>query len=408
MEVLVYGFSRRPGELPEIMNVGAGSLRLKFRGLSALPAFLGFDAVILPFDTYQPWMEGEVDPRRQAELHLRARVELLRAAGSGATVGFVYEDCFTHYTELADLEVHSLGTMVLADLGLSPAPLPGPEDRFQVLAPAFDRYLERFGIAESFLEIRRPCPGLHTLCRTGARQITGVAAPEGDGRILFLPGDPRNRFLEFFTALGGALQRFRDGEEAEVNGDEYVSAGELELRRSRNGMLRSLATIESRLDAYRRRRRWLALLSVNPQRRVPEWFAAFLGLEVRPAGESGIFLIPGSAGEGAAPLAILGVATSSACDTLLSLQATRNDLPRRDGETAGPPAILLLATGPGARRAGAPVSGGCRLAEKARKAGVLLLSPERLLRFLDEEGCSGRTGLQELIRRLSAASTDPS
>jgi hypothetical protein len=358
------------------MNVGVGSLRLRFRGLSESPTFTGHGAVFLPFDTYHLWTAGEADPRRHAELHLRARLELGRAAAAGATIGFVYEDCFAHYTDPGDLEIQSLGAMVLGELGLTPAPLPGPEDRFEVLAPAFSVYLRRFGIAESFLRPRDVRGGLHPLCRTGERQLTGVAVPQGKGNVLFLPGDPRNRFLEFFTSLGEAVQHYRSQEE----GISYVFEEEQELLERRNEALLDLERIENRLDLYRRRRRLLELIPANPQRRLPEWFVTFMGIGVRAAREEGVFLLAdGEPGPGPAQ-AILAVSAGSGSDALLALQASRAALTATSALSPEAPAILYLAT-----EECSPEGAASRtdLRQEGKRSGLLLLRPEDLLRFLD-------------------------
>ncbi len=377
MDVLVYGFARAPGALPEIMNVGAGTLRLRFRGLSEAPSFTGHDAVLLPFDAYLPWREGGEGERRLTELHLRAQMEVRRAAAAGVSVGFLYEDAFAHDLSSEDLVRLSLGGMVLEGLGLEAAPLPGPVDRMQVLAPAFASFLRRFGVAESYLEARRPVPGLHPLCRTPARQLTGVALQEGKGSILFLPGDPRHRFLEFFTSLGQALAHEREGLSS---GTDFLFTEERELLAERERTRSRLAGIEMRLDQFRRRRRLLALVAANLERRLPEWFATFLGLELVPAGEAGVFFLEEP------PRALLGATASYAGDALLGLEEIRDELVASERLEAGRPTLLFLAAGATQEPpAGAGSETPFDLAAESARAGIHLFAPDDLLRLIDRE-----------------------
>jgi len=204
----VYGFARGPGLLPEIMNVGVGSLRLRFRGLAEQPVFTGHDAVLLPFDTYQDWLPG-LSADGEPLLHDRARAEIRRATVAGVTVGFLYEDCFAHWHSPEDLGRHSLGAQFLAELGLVATPLPGPTDDLEALVPCFAEYLRRFGVTESRFEARDSDVRLLPLVRTSEGDLTGVAGRTGSGDLLFLPGDPGRRFLEFFVALGAALRGWR-------------------------------------------------------------------------------------------------------------------------------------------------------------------------------------------------------
>lgn len=192
------------------MNVGVGTLRLRFRGLAEQPVFTGQGAVLLPFDTYQDWLPG-LDADGEERLHRRARAEVQRALAAGVTVGFLYEDCFAHWPEPGDLGRHSLGAQLLAECGLAAVPLAGPTDGLEPLVPCFAEYLRRFGVAESGFEVRDAEASLQPLARTAAGELTAVAGRAGVGELLFLPGDPGPRFLEFFAALGSALEGWRAG-----------------------------------------------------------------------------------------------------------------------------------------------------------------------------------------------------
>jgi hypothetical protein len=209
MDVLVYGFARGPGRLPEIMNVSIGGTRLRFRALSESPCFTGHDAVVLPFDTFSAWMDGAPGDAALSRLHLRARLEVLRAASAGVILAFLYEDCFAHFTDDASLLNHSLGAMVLADLGLAAARLSGPEDALEALEPCFAAWLRRFGLTESHFEPLGAVNATRPICRTTEGLIAGLAAREGSGQVLFLPAEPPGRFLEFFADLGTALACYR-------------------------------------------------------------------------------------------------------------------------------------------------------------------------------------------------------
>ena len=190
------------------MNVGVGSLHFRFRGLAEQPVFTGHDVVLLPFDTYQDWLPG-LSADAEPLLHGRARAEIHRAAAAGVTVGFLYEDCFAHWHSPEDLERHSLGAQLLSELGLVAAPLSGPTDGLEALVPCFADYLRRFGVAESCFERRDAGVPVQALARTAEGDLAGLAGRSGPGDLLFLPGDPGPRFLEFFAALGAALQAWR-------------------------------------------------------------------------------------------------------------------------------------------------------------------------------------------------------
>ena len=267
MDVLVYGFSRGPGQLPDVMNVARDSLRLKFRALTAWPDFSACDAVILPLDTYSSWQETEAaDPRLDGVL-VRAAVALRHAAARGAAVAFVYEDLFAHHQGADERPARSLGGMLLEELGLSRRRLPVPEDRQEVLAPAFADHLGRFGLCESYLETRHCRRPVEPLCRTGERHLTGLTVREGEGSLALLPGYPRHRPLDFFTSLGAALGKFRGGGPGD---DACLFTEERRLQGRRREVLRQLEGVDRRLAFYRRCRDLLAAAPVSPTRQVPE------------------------------------------------------------------------------------------------------------------------------------------
>ena len=403
IDLLVYGFSRKPGALPEIMNVGVGGLRMKFRGLAEEPCFTGHDAVILPFDTYYSWMEGGDRNHLLSDIHLRTRVEVLRAAAAGVTVGFLYEDCFAHFADPGDLLQRSLGAMTLNGLGLSPVPLPAPEDDLEVLASPFECYLRRFGICESYLKATRRLARLHPICRTSAHQLTGVAAEEGKGRILFLPGDPRNRFLEFFTVLGEALHRFQCGK---VAGTSFIFAAERALLAEREMIAEQSRQNERRLDTFRRRRELLALVAADPDRFLPEWFSTFLGLELQVTTEAGCYHLLAGAGRSPPPSALVAVAIRSAGDALVALQEIRA---QQVGNASLPAdaAIFLYLTDEALHdtTAGSPLA--FDLEGAAHEVGIGLLRPVDLFRLLDESNRHGRPVALADLQRVAGLRPSP-
>ncbi|MFQ5718382.1 MAG: hypothetical protein ACE5IK_02425 [Acidobacteriota bacterium] len=383
IDLLVYGFSRQPGALPEIMNVGVGGLRIRFRGLAEDPSFTGHDAVVMPFDTYHPWMDGTEGISCMSAVLLRTRLELLRAAEAGVNIGFLYEDCFAHFTDPEELQQMSLGAMTLSGLGLRPERLPAPEDDLDVLAAPFDDYLRRFGIAESYFESDHPAPRLHPLCRTSDHRITGVAADEGAGRILFLPGDPRNRFLDFFTSLGGALGQFGHPEAA---AGAYVFASERQLLAQQARVIEQQEHLDQRLDRFRRRREMLALVSADPDRFLPEWFATFLDLELQPTDEPGCFhwaAPPGSAGA----RALVAVAVRSAADALIAVGEIRDEQFRSGVLAPEAPAFLYLTEESlvASRNGAGDLSGTFDLSGEAGSMDVHLLRAADLFGLLDEK-----------------------
>jgi hypothetical protein len=387
MEVLVYGFARGPGQLPEVMNVGRGPLHLKFRALSESPSFDGFDAVVLPFDTYHPWDRDGAGAGCLTELHVRAGVAVRRAVTAGAAVVFLYQDFFAHYPEPGELAARSLGGMVLADLSLSACALPGPEDGMQALAPAFEPFLRRFGMSESYLEVQASHGELQPLCRTRDRLLTGVAAREGRGVLLLLPGEPRCRALEFFTSLGQALAEFRAGGGRTA---DYLFAAERMLLQEGKEARQRLRKVEDGLARFSRCRDLLAVAPANPARRLPEWFATFLRMKLSPADEEEMFVFVSSRGGVAGRLALGG---DQPADILLALSACRGEVP----------AILYLHDG---MPRGAE---GESLRAQAREAGITLLEPADLLAVVEENdgaGTGNRLVPQALVRAAVRRSAD--
>lgn len=385
------------------MNVGVGELRMKFRGLTEEPCFTGHDAVMLPFDTYYPWMEGGEHGPLLTDIHLRARVEVLRAAAAGVTVCFLYEDCFAHFTDPEELRRGSLGAMILGGLGLSPVPLLAPEDDLEVLAPQFSFYLRRFGIAESYLEAERPSVRLHPLCRTPAHLLTGVAADEGAGRILFLPGDPRNRFLEFFSVLGSALERFCLGKSST---GQYIFAAEHALLVKRAVIAAQHQQNQLRLDTFQRRRELLTLVAADPDRFLPEWFSTFLDIEWQPTTEAGCFHLSGGHRHDPAAAALMAVAVRSAGDALVALQEIRAQQVA-EGSLARDATVFLHVTDEALRDVAGVMAFPLELYAAAREDDVLLLRPADLFRLLDHrDRFGGSIGLDDL-RRIAASVAAP-
>ena len=398
MEVLVYGFPRGPGQLPEVMNVACGPLHLKLRALSESPSFDGFDAVLLPFDTYHPWDRDGAAADRLTELHVRAGVAVRCAVTAGAAVVFIYQDCFAHYSEPGELAARSLGGMVLADLGLTACALPGPEDRLQVLAPAFEPFLRRFGISESYLEIQDSRRELQPLCRTEDRLLTGVAAREGRGALLLLPGEPRRRSLEFFASLSEGLADFRAGGERAA---EYLFAEERTLLQEREEARQRLRKLEDRLARFRRCRDLLATATANPGRRLPEWFATFLGMKLSPAGTEEMFVFESSLGGVAGRLSLAG---DKPADALLALSEDCSEPPARPGLPVDGPVLLFLHDGMPQGTAGES------LRAEAREAGICLLEPVDLLTLVEENdfaGTENRLAPQALVRVAVRRSAGP-
>ncbi|TDI41570.1 MAG: hypothetical protein E2P00_07165 [Acidobacteria bacterium] len=398
MEVLVYGFARGPGQLPEVMNVACGHLHLKLRALSETPSFDGFDAVVLPFDTYHPWDRDGAAADRLTELHVRAGVAVHRAVAAGAAVVFIYQDCFAHYPEPGELAARSLGGMVLAELGLSACPLPGPEDGLQVLAPAFEPFLRRFGISESYLEVQDSRRELQPLCRTRDRLLTGVAAREGRGALLLLPGEPRRRSLAFFSSLGEGLAHFRAGVECATG---YLFAEERTLLQEREEARKRLGRLEDRLERFRRCRDLLAASTANPGRRLPEWFATFLGMKLSPAGEEEVFVFESGVGGVAGRLSLGG---DNPAHALLALSEGRQEPSSPPCSPGEIPVLLFLHDGMPQGRAGE-----C-LRAAARDAGVGLLEPVDLLKLVEENDLAGtgsRLSPQALVRVAVRRSADP-
>ncbi|MFQ5669156.1 MAG: hypothetical protein ACE5HD_01400 [Acidobacteriota bacterium] len=351
----------------------------------------------MPFDAYHPWVEGGQATGRLPALQLRARLEVMRAASTGVRVGFLYEDCFAHYSRWEETARNALGGMILADLGLTSSPLKAPVDRFDILAPSFSCYLRRFGIAESYLLSGDSPALLRPLCRTPARELTGVSIREGKGSILFLPGDPRRHFLDFFTTLGEGIRRFGTGTSAS---DRFLFAAESRLLEKRRKASRCVSRIDRRLDMFRRCRTLLFLAASDLDRLLPEWFLMFLGVELRASGEPGFFDLVAGSGGAARPSAFLGATTGSAGDGLVALQEIRQDRIRQGTLPSGIPGILYLA----AERGGGTgtVAGLPDLQHEAHVESIRILRPEDLFRLLDDQDGKLGTGRerQDVIRSM--------
>lgn len=399
MEVLVYGFARGPGQLPEVMNVALGPLHMKLRALSETPSFTGFDAVILPFDTYHPWDGDGAAGCRLTELHVRAGVAVHQAVNAGATVVFIYQDCFAHYAGSEELAARSLGGMVLSDLGLTACELPGPADGLQVLAPALEPFLRRFGISESYLEVVDSQRELQPLCRTRDRLLTGVAAREGQGEILLLPGEPRCSSLAFFSSLAAGLADYRGGGDP---GADFLFAEERTLLQEREAARRQLGKLEEGLARFRRCRDLLAAATANPDRRLPDWFATFLRMDLNPAGAEEEYVFKSRQGE---VLGRLSLGGDRPGDALLALSAD-GDEPSSAQALQGEegPAFLFLHDGMPQGAAGES------LRAEARDAGVSLLVPVDLLMLveeLDAGRCRAPLTPQALVRVAVRRPADP-
>ncbi|MFQ5767391.1 MAG: hypothetical protein ACE5ID_05340, partial [Acidobacteriota bacterium] len=277
----------------------------------------------------------------------------------------------------------------LAERDWRPVPLGGPEDQMEVLVPAFRSYLDQFGLAESCFEAG-PSPGdARPVCRTRAGKLTGVALREGRGSLLFLPGDPRNRFLKFFSALGEALDEDRS---RRTKTGRHIFAAERPLLRRREEVKRRLSQIERDLDRFRRRRDLMEVAETDLARHLPEWFSSFLKIELRPMGEAGLFRIEAPGGQDPEVKGLLAAAVRRPADHLLVLAEVMEQMAAQAGSTTVAGFLLLLGAQPESCDTGATPSG-FDLAAEAAAAAIHLVTPGGLFRLLDRCDLNGISSL---------------